>query len=397
MKKSPTNFRFDLNTHVITPDKRSLAVYAECDPTKNDPYIAYLSSAEGKTLGYISFYFNSGSRVVSNYEGIYRDKDNQLLPYIEVKYVENYDSAYSHVGTALQEYILRVSLESGYQGRVAFEAYKDSHYFHFKNGYRPCDHSADYYFQLAQKFYFAKGKKIDEQMGPQQLYLPLHSIRENLQKFKIVDKLIEDETETNKQLLQMQSGEALVLEAQQNSLVFKVLLAIQEYGSKEDMPKLEAESDDQEEFFLKSLLHSGEIDKYKKMNPALFCKNTEVILKHCHAMMKKLPMDPPQKLAIILIGTVITMMVLQHKLYGKETPYGNYPLEYDKLINDNLTIRDNILAIGKMALIDKTIPYSEKMITTLFPKLQQIPELNSFLQQAEEFYRAEHSPPVAKK
>lgn len=381
----------DLTTPVLTSDGKSTEVQAVCEWYRvmstsernksvrtGDRYRVYLvEKSTGKSIpGSMEVDILTHPLPTEYHKSMYRDDQEKMRPYLYVDYMRNTSNGqFRHIGNALHEAAFRLSVQAGFEGRVVLKAQKNTHYFHYINGFRQPDQ---------EQYYFSVGKNPRANLGDAHLYLPSHSIAANVKKFHLSVDIPHSPTEDEKSRAQIQSGETIMQDASQQRLGFLTMLALdQPFGNRKDEPKISEDASPDEQF-LASLDQT-----YENAHPGLFCQSTKKILGICAALIaNNLPIDTAEKkewLATIVCGTAICAMAFQDKTYGPQDLYGGVLLYPDKTMAELLgdtkrSIRDTILYVGQQALIEQSIPFDKETYATFLPALEGVMELDELIQ-----------------
>lgn len=407
--KLPKNFRLELTTTVLSPSGEKIRVYADYQWTSQqrtvaseilgDRYRATIKiNEDSPELGFVLFDFQTREDRESQYS------HHHPPPRIFIVNMEN-NSDYAHVGNALHEATFKASLRLGAKGRVLLDAVRDTHYFHYKNGFRSEEISVysevDYYLRLAKALKEAKGNRIQANLNSKYLYLPSQYRQANLKKFGLPEDSCDLQPESKGTAARIRRCEMLIEETLRGSLSSKLLFALDEgFGSRDDMPakfKMPAG-------ILKRI--NPLYETWKSKNPSLFDSTTNDILKEAsRLLLNKLPIDSTEKekaLVTVMTGMMVLAMVLQDEQYGKQFRYGNqllYPHKTSKELlgaESKNSIDESIMLIGEM-IITQAIPF-ETIHPQFFPQLNAIPELhaliNKFLPSTCPKPEAEPNPPV---
>lgn len=96
---------------------------------------------------------------------------------------------YQHVGRALHEAAFRLSVKSGFEGRVRLEAVRNTHYFHYLCGFRIEDDvdAETYYKELANEIKNSHGTRTHNDFGAKILFLPDCQIAKNKSRYHLLD------------------------------------------------------------------------------------------------------------------------------------------------------------------------------------------------------------------
>jgi len=367
-RSMPKDFAMDISTCAISHENNSIPLYASVNFIANSYYIAHLYSVENRdhsfnpSLGYIKF------QVITKMDSIiYPD---YKLPYIYINYMQNTTSPrYSHIGIALYECAMRFNLEQGCDGRMVLDAVRNSHYFHYLNGFRKKS-DKNYYYSLAGALFQAGDNKINWDLGSAYLYLPRKSIEENIKKFGIKYELPDFETETVWQRKLIENSEKIIKEATPASLAFKTIMALKQgYGSID--------------------LSEKPIESYEDLSQMddetyhILTTGADIMLDHF-----AFPIDTPEKekaLVVVLTGTMIYAIAYHDKKHGKQGIYNNdclFEQEHSSslaIFNVNDSHKQNIITIGKNICIEKSVSYSGVISADFFPALKAIPDLQSLI------------------
>lgn len=333
----------------------------------------------------------------------YKNEAGMILPHIHINYIENLSRAkYSHVGNALHELAFRISMQLGCEGRMTLEAVRETHYFHFINGFRSVN-NLDYYLSLAKLVYDANGGRIKFGLGEQLLYLPKNVIEKKIDQFTPEIKLNVIPTETAKEAQWIENYEHLIHGAQQRSMPYQVVIALsRDFGLRVDSPaETIIDAFDRMMFrcgYNVNTYSSGRrhnafslmfaTDQYRSQNPSLFCGKTQQILKQGISMLLELlpsySTAKAREFAEILMGTMVLALKYQDMKYKKQQRYQNtlfYPnMKYTKLVKTHpKDIGSQIRTLGKAIITEKTISCSPAINTSFFPALAAIPGVQALL------------------
>ena len=195
----PSTIWLNLVTYARTIDNKKIPLTAACEWLEEVPhYVGGIKTAGKKAGDTFKVYLYNNSEygreflgdmlisIISSPDGkpmpwelkssIYRDKNNVIAPYAEIVDMHNeskrhHPEGYKDIGAALHECAFRLSLMHGCEGRILLQAVRNTHYFHYKSGFRiPQDQ--DYYYKLADAVVTANGNMLTGDLGSQNLYLP---------------------------------------------------------------------------------------------------------------------------------------------------------------------------------------------------------------------------------
>jgi hypothetical protein len=399
--------RIELTTRVIGKDKKTMVVYATLtqgsDQARSGVKVGTTYSVElflaeekkGYPLGGASLdVLTTETEHKYNSAEIYLSSST-IPPHVYIKDMRN-TSGYAHVGSALHECVLRISFLLGCEGRVCFDAVRDTHYFHYKHGFRRDDFSAasshyhpvssiDYYLTLAAVLQQAGHNRIQIDLGSASFYLPRAAIEEKAKAFGIEHGPIPD-TESEYERRVQHVGEMLIREAEKDSPIIPMLRALNSsFGDWHDAPQ-SVDIDDENESKLE--MYKQAMEKYKKDNPSLLCKKTKAILNDAYELIiNELPLSD-ERLAQIFAGTVVLALARQDKEYGPQARYGGALLYPDKSFdalyelpqqgNWKQNLSENIERVGDQVLAGE-LPFSAALYAKIFPRLSAITALQDLV------------------
>jgi hypothetical protein len=375
-----SNFSFKLSTAVRSLNKADATVYIQgrlhSEYRKAEKggwvnygsiYVAELYTVEGnQKIGYMRF------KLVTHADELYHISLAKVVPFICIEQMETWDKGISQVGTALHECAFRISLLWGCEGRVNLEAVRESHYFHYKNGFRKLTnfrYPDRYYMLLARALIKADGKRIVDNLGSANLFLPRKSIENNIQKWNIEFTLSANVIESENTLSDIHESEIIIEEALKNSLSIQVLLAMEKgYGYRFDEPSYDS-------FNWKSTWKKK--TDYESKNPSLVCEVTTDILSIAKKLiLKEMVLNDHQKeanIAVIVAGAMILMMAIQDEQYGPQPRYACQLLyshaTFNSLYQPNIKVHEAIKMVGERALLKKEIIFDVTMYEKFFPHL----------------------------
>lgn len=352
-------------TKVKSADSQLHAVKALCRRlgSPNQYTIELRTKDSDLYLGSIEFTINQNTN--SHTMG-YNDNSRRLSR-IEVSYMRN-QSAFSHVGKALFECLFKMSIRAGCEGRITLEAVRNTHYFHYKNGFRPLFRRSDeYYLRLAKALLEAGDEKIDEDLGSRVLYLPSATIKELIKKFAIDYQLTEFNTETPQERKQITIGENVIDYVIANGPLVQIYEAIQDGFS--------VKMDQLAQTYSPSFFTAVEDDDSISMELV-----DDVYDAGFKLLIGLLPVDSPKKeakLALILLGMMkLLCSYYEHLL----TPaHQSENSTFKAIFNSDKSTESNIKAIGKRIVLDKTLSLDEQTINGFFPGLGNIPEAEQLI------------------
>lgn len=314
-------------------------------------------------------------KIVGDMDAMIVEKNGDKLKHLYITDMNN-TSGHRHVGNALHEYAFRMSVALGAEGRIRFNAVRNSHIFHYNSGFLLegqgiTENFVKYYLRLADQMITSKktGEKSKVNLGADYLYLPHQCIVENLKKYDLSLDLITKATEDEKNRSSV--ANRIGVEAQQNSLAIQLILGIDHITSP---AKIEATK----------TFHAR-----KKLNLTYYRKSetTELtIFEGSKALLEKLPLDTEEKkqqFEITLIGIVICIMALQDEDNGQQKIFDNQYLCPEIKFNQILETYGEqessqmFMSVGEAVLIYKTLSFDGKMHPNVFPVLQAIDEFKS--------------------
>lgn len=114
------------------------------------------------------------------------------------------DPDFKHIGNAMHEVAFKLYAQ---RNCIQLEATHNSHYFHYKNGFRlmssTLDAGINYYLNLAKVFVQANGQRIESELDNCFLYLPESQIQKKMQalgaSFTQTDEALKELAETSQQ------------------------------------------------------------------------------------------------------------------------------------------------------------------------------------------------------
>ncbi|TAL60784.1 MAG: hypothetical protein EPN84_09025 [Legionella sp.] len=359
----PDPLIIDALTKVKSADNSLQAVTALCRKlsTPNQYSIALRTKDTNLYLGSLEFTINQSPNAQT--EGY--KVNNQKLSRIEVNYIRN-QSEFQHVGKALFECLFKISIRAGCEGRITLEAVRDTHYFHYKNGFRPlCRSSDEYYLCLAKALFEAGNEKISEDLGARILYLPYATIKELTKKYVSEHELPEYLTESPKDREQIAIGENIIDYVITNKPLIQIYAAIQQ-GFAAKMEQLS-------QTYNPSFFASVEEDESISLELV-----SEIFDTGFKLLFKLLPIDSPNKevkVAVVLSGMM--KLLCSYYDYLLLSADKRDDCTFKTIYKSSESIKSNIKAIGNTQ--DKTLSIDEKIITSFFPRLSNIPEFAGYL------------------
>lgn len=366
----PSNI--DLTTKVISLSGE-IAVFAECEINKFYCRAEIKTKIDNRVLGRIRFGLKDEAQSLFN--------ENIVIP--KHVYIDNMVnvSEYKYVGSAMHELTFRLSVEWGAQGRIILEAVRDTHYFHYRNGFTLANSyhfPSSYYFNLARELILSGNKKITKNMGACKLHLSPDTIIKKLHQFNIPNDIQLHGSSD----LHLNEEDMLMTEAKAKSLASKIMICLHTAFKKR-----------KNRVNLPYGMRYSEICQLMLEEEKLYPSSpkTDVILTTgCRYIIDILPIDTLEKhkeFEIIVAAAIILSTAVQDREFGPQARYGNQllnpQLTLEKLLklgDEGFTSEQHFKQIGKAALIDKTIPFDGIVRDDLFPDLDLAPEFKTLFE-----------------
>lgn len=302
----------------------------------------------------------------------------------EIAYIRNHKltdpKGYKNIGAVLQECAFRLAIMGGAEGRIFLNAVRETHFFHYKYGFRyKMGRSYEYYTRLASAIFKAEGRPLAGDFGSYNLYLPRQQIEANLAKYHIKYDLPQFESESEEECQLINMYECLIEDTVQRGTGAQIILSLLgSYG-----PPLKKLTDGLTFFVCEDSYDETPEEKYQRANPSLLCSETRCLINFIvRQCLKKIPLHTQpalDELALFLAGAAIALMTIQDKNFGPQPLYGDvllYPALSWHAIKEVGPIHfETLKALGTKALIEKTIPFDCERCSQFLPNLFAIQDL----------------------
>jgi uncharacterized membrane protein len=367
-KTETNNLEQGLVLQTLVGDKQSVYAYYSVSEENNLRYYIDLKSENGELLGEMDVLIVNADNDLTTFTHPYKN-----YKYLYIKNMVN-RSLNKHVGNALHEYAFRMSVATAAEGRVRFNAVRNSHIFHYKNGFlmeKISDSFLNYYLGMAEEMLIS-GKSAKD-LGSYNLYLPSKNINENIKKYGLSEELLAPSKEIIGEADDISFAEKINLEVQQKSLGIQLIIGLKK-GLKSQSPRITLNSAREARNFFKNIRPECQVSK-------------EYIRVGLELLIEQLPLDTEEKqlkFDLILVGVIILVMTFQDHQYGKQSIFNNEYLftqiTFDKIMDscsENTTMTELLVCLGEDALLKKTLSFDETLKTNVFSGLQAIPEFMS--------------------
>ncbi|MBA3537070.1 MAG: hypothetical protein H0T84_10745 [Tatlockia sp.] len=351
----------------LVGDNQSVYAYYAENHANNLRYYIELKSANGELEGEMDVLIVNADKDITTFSHPYTNSK-----YLYINNMEN-KSCKKHVGNALHEYAFRMSVAHGSGGRVRFAAVRNTHIFHYKNGFLiEMNYNAmNYYLSMAEEM--LKTGKSFRDLGSHELYLPCKRINEEMKKYQLSEDLLTPSKIIVEEADIITFAEKINLEIQHKSLAIQLILGL----NKGLRPPQSSED---------SLSRREKIRFFR--NSGVNCQKTkELIETGLEGLIEQLPLDTEEKqlkFDLMLVGVIIFVMIFQDHHYGKQSVYNNeylYPqITFDKVMNgfsENSTMSELFVRLGEDALLNKTLAFDGTLKANVFNGVQAIPEFSS--------------------
>ncbi len=369
VKTEPNNLDQGLLLQTLVGDNQSVYAYYAENHANNLRYYIELKSANGELEGEMDVLIVNADKDITTFTHPYTNS-NYLYIYNMVN-----KSCKKHVGNALHEYAFKMSVAHGAEGRVRFDAVRNTHIFHYKNGFliEMNDNAMKYYISMAEEM--LKTGKSFKDLSSHGLYLPCKRINENMKKYQLSEDLLTPIKEIVGEADKITFAEKINLEIQHKSLAIQLIVGL----NKGLRPSQSSEN---------SLSEREKIRFFR--NSGVNCQKTkELIETGLEDLIEQLPLDTEEKqlkFDLILVGVIILVMIFQDHHYGKQSVFNKeylFPqITFDQLMDscpENITMTELITHLGEEALLKKTLSFSGQFMANTFSGLQAIPEFSSLL------------------
>jgi hypothetical protein len=352
---------------LVDDNQSAYAYYSTYEENGFMHYSINLKSKSGNLIGDMHVIIVEPNKELTSLEHPYKHSK-----YLYIENMRNI-SKEKHVGNALHEYAFRMSIAYGAEGRIRFDAVRNTHIFHYKNGFlQEGVNDSDfqgYYLKMAEEM--LKPERSTKNLGSRYLYLPRKRIDEYMKKYALSENLLTPSKEIIGEAHMINIAENIYLEVQQKSLALQLMLGLLKGCSP---PTAVGDN-------MKSLINF--------LKSKTDCqKTTEWIDAGLNTLIAQLPLNTKEKqrqFELILVGTIILVMTFQDKKYGKQAIFNNeylFPhISYDNIAKDycteKTTMTEFLICLGEDALNKTTLPFYETLHHKVFPGLQAIPEFSS--------------------
>ncbi|MBA2651091.1 MAG: hypothetical protein H0U73_02285 [Tatlockia sp.] len=353
--------------HTLIGNNQSVYAFYAVSKENSSRYYINLKSENGESLGEMDVLIVDAHHDITTFMHPYKN-----LKYLYIKNMEN-NSRHKHVGYALHEYAFRMAVAHGAEGRIRFAAVRDTHIFHYKNGFLlEGDRDAsfiNYYLSMAEEM--LKSGKSSKDLGSHDLYLPTKYINEKYKKYRLEELLVPSEErlgETDK----ISFAEKINFEIQHKSVAIEFIIGLY----KGFIPPTPINNRNYSKKFFKEYRADCQFSK-------------DIIETGLEGLIQELPLDTEEKqlkFDLILVGVIILVMTFQDHQYGKQSIFNNeylFPqITFNQITDkcsDDMTLIELILSLGEDALLKKTLSLDGILKPNAFYGLQAISEFPNFI------------------